>query len=236
MKTNFITKVIAIGIIISFAGLGSFTAIANYSTGNNATKQSNHEGSKGAPIPLIVGTMGNNKWYISIVHISFQIDPLTTKEVDYKIQDTWIKYDGPFTLTDDGQYSIQWYWVDKNGTRWPEIPLEVKIDKTAPTITIAKHKKLIGGSLNFTAAAADATSGLERVEFYLDNRSQTNVTAPPYYWIYPGGGVHDVKAIAYDVAGWQTESNILSTPYSYSFRYSPFGTFIQKLLLRMFGV
>jgi len=95
-------------------------------------------------------------------------------------------------------------------------------DTVPPTITLEKQR--IGVmKVKFIANVhdPDPSSGIDRVEFYLDNELQETfieesyVTEGYYEWIWTGIGRRTVKAIAYDNAG-NTANKSMSTPHSHS--------------------
>jgi hypothetical protein len=200
--------------IIPFCIAGIFLCTV-FSAAALSTEEKTHDDqNKGDPLVFVFGTPGNNNWYISQVNISFQYDPSDVAEIWYKIEGTWIEYTGKFVISDDGIHNIPWYWIDKNGSRWNGFPIVFKIDRTPPSVEIAKQK-LSKTQVKFTATATDAASGMEKVEFYCDNEIKATLTASPYEWTWTGTENQEVKAIAYDMAGNLKESNILSTPCSY---------------------
>ena len=81
------------------------------------------------------------------------------------------------------------------------------MDQTEPSITL--NYKVTGGNQNdgwillFEAYADDVTSGMDRVEFYLNGEWQETVYAPPYQWSYQylGGLNIVIEARGYDKAG-----------------------------------
>jgi hypothetical protein len=60
------------------------------------------------------------------------------------------------------------------------------------------------------ATVADATSGVARVEFYVDDIFVGNATAYPYTYTYEGKGTA-AQAIVYDKAGNSAISNLVQT-------------------------
>jgi len=60
----------------------------------------------------------------------------------------------------------------------------------------------IGGQWTLTA---DASSDVNRVEFYLDNQLQQNSTQAPFQWAFNTAdyslGTHTIKAVAYNAEG-----------------------------------
>jgi len=171
----------------------------------------------------ITGITGTNSWYISSATITLTaMDPsrpfLPTNSpapvqsggpsginaTYYKIDaGAWTKYTVPFTVTVDGSHTISYYSVDNAGNvEGTKGPFPFKIDKTAPTINLTvtalnplKTKWLL------EADVYDATSGVTKVEFYMDNVLLGTIHFPgPFNWTYQGDG-KVASAIVYDNAG-----------------------------------
>ncbi len=85
----------------------------------------------------------------------------------------------------------------------------IKIDKTKPTISLSYQvtgfNVLQGWELTFFVDASDATSGLERCEFYFNELLQVTIDGPgpQYAWTYNFSALQHVivKAVVYDVTG-----------------------------------
>lgn len=156
---------------------------------------------------------GENNWYISSIHITL----LATDEpsvlfatgepfgfgVNYTMyrlnEGSWQEYDVPFTVTeDDDGYTLEFYSVDYAGNKEETKSIDFKIDQTAPTINLTVEKTgLIKWLL--TATVSDETSGVAKVEFYLDGELLGNVTESPYTWEVSEEGT--AYAVVYDNAG-----------------------------------
>jgi len=174
------------------------------------------------------GTIGDNNWYTSSVTITLTATdsgrpiqmsgnpvlvigkgPSGVNSTYYKIDaGAWIKYSIPFSVSADGSHNLSYYSIDYAGnTESVKGPFSFKIDQTAPTITLtvtalnpAKTKWLLDANV------IDATSGLAKVAFYIDDSLQGNISAPgPYQWTYQGSG-KIAKAIVFDAAGNSKES------------------------------
>ena len=65
-----------------------------------------------------------------------------------------------------------------------------------------KRTVIIGKAL-ITTTAYDETSGIEKVEFYIDDELKQTITNEPYEWLWDETiiGTHTIKAIAYDNSG-----------------------------------
>jgi hypothetical protein len=148
----------------------------------------------------INGTMGENGWYISGVWITIPFDPNYTAAVYYKLDDgDWTLYTGPIYVGNDGRHILLFYYVDYEGNISPTFSYLFKIDSTVPTIML--NVEYLGRSrYRISAETSDATSGVDRVEFYLNNYLIYTVDAAPYEWLYKGPGFK-LDAIAYDRAG-----------------------------------
>jgi hypothetical protein len=181
------------------------------------------------PIPNIFGIMGENFWYIGDVSISFRYDPKYVDEIYYNLNGDWHLYIDAFIVSDDGVYSIQWYWIDVEGEYYEEPSIEFKIDQTPPTINLNKK---IGGNnqITFTATCNDDISNVERVEFYLDDELIFTIDEEPYKYTWTGSGVHEVYAIGYNFAGLSEQSETLdTTPRSRSYNFQILNNFFQRI-------
>jgi len=118
-------------------------------------------------------------------------------------------YTSPLIIESDGYHRITYYAVDKAGN--VEEPGEVvrfKLDKTKPVITMNYTwygNAFQGYGFIFNVTANDAMSGMEKVEFYVNDVLQEIITgAGPYYvWelrYLPPCDLY-IKGIAYDKAG-----------------------------------
>ena len=127
---------------------------------------------------------------------------------------------GGFYLTTDGTHIIKFYSVDKAGN--VEDVQQVTIhppDTSPPTIHLAVEKIFLNEWM-FIVEACDANSGMDRVEFYVDNKMLGSLFGPgsvfELNWTCPDSKGHTVHAIAYDRAGNFAASDII-TSFSESF-------------------
>ena len=165
------------------------------------------------PVPHVFGQMGENQWFISAVTISFDYDPAKVMEIHYNLSGTWYTYFAPFNVVNDGIYFMHWIWIETSGRPHNGLPIEFRIDKTAPMIEL--NKKTSGkNKMLFTADANDETSKIERVEFYLNDVLTLTVYGTPYQYNWTGEEQQTVYAIAYDYAGHFIKSDNSTTPRS----------------------
>ena len=165
---------------------------------------------------------GLNGWYINDVTVTLNAsDPLVkdvssgVKEIRYTInggsEQVLPGHTGSFILTDDGDDILIEYWaVDNVGNvEVPTHTFTVDIDQTVPNVKleyeITGGSSMTGWDFLFTATATDDMSGMDYVEFDLNDVLQETVTGPgpTYTWTmkYYGGLKIEIKAEAFDKAG-----------------------------------
>jgi parallel beta-helix repeat protein len=148
------------------------------------------------------GVMGENNWFIGAVTVTLTAvdDSAGVASTTYKLDaGTWTPYIGAFLITGDAAaHSLSYYSVDKVGNTESVKEATLKIDRTKPTINLTVEKTGLSKWL-LTANVHDNTSGIARVEFYLDGILLGNKTASPYEWNCTTKGT--AQAIVYDNAG-----------------------------------
>jgi parallel beta-helix repeat protein len=150
------------------------------------------------------GTTGENDWFVSAVTVTLSSvdDSAGVNFTKYKLDaGVWMMYTGPFYFSEDGEHTLYYYSVDNVGNREENKSAPFKIDQTAPMIDITVEQI---GLLRWlvTANVSDETSGIAKVEFYLDDEFVGEVTQAPYEWVYIAPAQGSVaKAIVYDNAG-----------------------------------
>ena len=182
---------------------------------------------------------GENGWYVSDTEVTIEaIDPLSNKvssgvkEIKYRVNsgpvETIAGSSGTFLLTreDDGEEILVEYWaVDRVGNvETPKNSFTINMDQTDPTIDLTYE--VTGGNQNdgwtllFTATATDETSGMDRVEFYLNELLQETIEGPgpTYQWgfTYYGGLNIYIAAYGFDIAG-NTADDIVEDPEKYTY-------------------
>jgi len=164
------------------------------------------------------GTMGDNDWYVSdvIVTLTATDDASGVEFTYYKIDSGgWQEYDDEFTIIDDGMHMLYYYSVDFAGNVEDTNEADFKIDQTPPAITLAAEKVSFG-TYNLIADVSDATSGVAKVEFYVNSVLVGTVTTAPYEYEVSGCSQGDTAtATVYDNAGNSKVSNEV-TPQSHS--------------------
>jgi len=183
------------------------------------------------------GIMGDNGWYTSnvVVTLTAEDDSSGVDYTMYKLDDDdWIKkeYQGPFTflVTEDGEHTIEYYSVDNAGNEEDDKgPFDFKIDKTLPTIDLTWDEE----NLKLIADVYDETSGVAKVEFYVNGDPVGTVTTAPYEWEVTNPKRGDkAQAIVYDNAGNDAvskEVTVQSNSQSQSSSVTP----IQRSMINM---
>lgn len=224
--------------IALFFGISAIPAAGNIETENFPYAEDFSSGFQMTlnvdPYPMLEGVLGENDWYISSVWITFSYDPHQVVEIYYAIDGgNWVLYpEHPVEVSDDGMHMLEWYWVDDDGKQYTGTPVFFRIDKTAPTIVLKKFNvPLNKDKLRFEADVSDAASGVERVEFYLDDVLNETLMSPPYEWEYEktDEDEHFVFAIVYNNAGLSEKSETLSTPLISSYDAMIFSKFILRI-------
>ena len=154
------------------------------------------------------GTMGQNNWFIYPVTVTFSAvdDSAGVASTTYKLDaGNWTPYTGAFLITGDAAvHTILYYSVDKVGNTESVKGATLKIDQTKPTINLTVNKTGLS-KWRLTANVNDNTSGIARVEFYLNAILLGNKTESPYEWNCTQKGT--AQAIVYDNAGNSKVSN-----------------------------
>ncbi|GLZ60849.1 ThuA domain-containing protein [Micromonospora sp. NBRC 107095] len=144
---------------------------------------------------------GKDGWYVSPVTVSATGTDDRTGPVGVVYaagDDDWTDYRQPVKLTEDGTHHLRFRAVDEAGNTSPESAVSVRVDSTAPVVSLGGvtdgGSYQLGTLLPITASAKDPASGVASVVVRLDG---TPVTAP----VAPTAGTHQVTVVATDKAG-----------------------------------
>ena len=194
MGARMLRKGLAVAVVFLFFGVIVLSSTSKMTFDEDTTPPvTTHE---------FTGMMGDNDWYVSDVTITLiATDDISGVNVTYYSFDgvDFDIYEFPIIVTDDGEFELYYYSIDNSGnTEDVKGPFDFKIDQTPPTIYLSwddENKLLI-------ADVYDETSGVAKVEFYVNTEFVGEVTEPPWQWYYPNATSGDIaEAIAYDVAG-----------------------------------
>jgi len=152
---------------------------------------------------------GDNGWYVSDVTVSFTADDGTevwqsgVDHIEYKVNGGSTQTGDSVVVSADGEHTVEYRAVDNVGNEeaWNPVPT-ISIDQTAPVIDLTWEAS--GGDVIFTATCSDATSGMDRVEFFMNDVLAFTDDAEPYEWVVEWSSALELvmfKAMAYDAAG-----------------------------------
>ncbi|GAI47951.1 unnamed protein product, partial [marine sediment metagenome] len=131
---------------------------------------------------ILDGTIGDNDWYVSDVTVT--LDPSDEYsglvETKYKLDGGNEQiYTDPFDVTEDGPHAIEYWSVDIAGNEESHKTTDFEIDQTMPIIDLTWEASGLN-KIIFTAACSDNTSGINRVEFFLQDALQSTDNSSPY--------------------------------------------------------
>jgi hypothetical protein len=110
------------------------------------------------------------------------------------------------TTVSDGSHEVSATATDTIGQTDTDV-VNVDVDNTAPTVSITSPSEGddVAGTIDITADASDATSGVAQVEFFVDGSSIGVDTTAPYAVTWDsttvGDGSHEITATATDNVG-----------------------------------
>jgi len=191
-------KLLVVGITILFIGLivptSGYTALFDDTTP-----------------PVTICTLdppepdGENGWYVSDVNVTLNAtdDMSGVKEIRYTVNGVsgTIQGDfGIFTLPEDGDDILVEYWaIDNAGNVELKHSFIIDIDQIKPEIDIRWEANLEDGQwyILFIANCSDAPSGINRVEFYVNEELWEIVTGPGpiFEWIEESDIVYQIRGL-----------------------------------------
>jgi hypothetical protein len=130
---------------------------------------------------------GNNGWYVSDVNVTLNAtdEESGVNKTYYRLNEgEWKEYINQFIVTSNGVIQVDYYSVDNAGNNESMKTNELWIDRITPLIELTWEA--VGGNseeLIFTATCSDSYSGIERVEFYLNNELTFTDYSETYEWI-----------------------------------------------------
>jgi hypothetical protein len=169
---------------------------------------------------IISSQTGNNGYYTSNVNVQLSaVDNVGGSGVlktEYSLDNgqTWSDYQGVFAVSKAGTTTIEYYSIDKAGNQEEQQEKIIKIDKTAPVISILlpQENQEIGHdqALTPTYFTSDNFSGVaaSTAKIYFDNQILTSSTVDLYRQTL---GAHKIKISIRDLAG-----NLASTTVDFS--------------------
>jgi hypothetical protein len=187
----------------------------------------------------ITGVEGDNDWYVSDVTITLTAEDPWPYKAPVGVNNTYISFDGvdfelyvgPVVVTEDGIHEF-WYYSDDYNENVEDVngPFEFQRDATPPSIELAVEGS--GATWMLIATVSDDTSGVARVEFYVNDEYLGEVTSAPFEWEYTNAKKGDIaQAIVYDNAGNSKVSNAVEPTVLVSQQTSPVVQVVQKNII-----
>ncbi|HEY9283643.1 MAG TPA: family 10 glycosylhydrolase [Pyrinomonadaceae bacterium] len=131
---------------------------------------------------------GTNGWFTTYVSVSLDASDgcsgVASTEYTTDNGSTWTPYTGAFMISDEGTTTILYRSTDRAGNVEPAQALAVKIDKTAPSLSLAADPSVIwppnGQTVNVTLSGegADAVSGLAGVTYVVADEYGAPLAVP----------------------------------------------------------
>jgi hypothetical protein len=127
--------------------------------------------------------------------------------IEFRIDGGSVQIGTSFTFVFDGTHQVDFHSIDVAGNVEPWKSITVTIDYTPPTIEITWEvfgNFICGWQVIFTATCSDATSGMDYVEFYLNDELCFTGDTAPFEWIIEWSSAlksSTLKIVAHDIAG-----------------------------------
>ncbi|MCW2879482.1 MAG: yliI 2 [Sphaerisporangium sp.] len=176
------------------------------------------EGAADRTPPTVTATLnpaqpnGDNGWYTGNVTLAVTAtDNGTVSSRQYSLNGgtTWLNANNAITLSAEGVNEVRYRATDNGGNVSQVGIATVRIDKTAPTLSVSGvESKTYGDSASITPvfSASDATSGTASVTATIDD-GQVTSGKPIALWRLPLGG-HSLVVTGKDKAGKVTEQTV----------------------------
>jgi C1A family cysteine protease len=189
---------------------------------------------------VLMGTIGNNNWYISDVNITLTPSDITSgiNYTKYRVDNgTWQTYTTPIHVTSDGNHTIDCYSVDCGGNVETTRTLVLKIDTTKPSdpeLSVSSGHIFTSSSISIFWIASDATSNIDHYEVKIDSEDYVNVGLnTTYTFAGVSDGAHTFHIKVVDKAGNYREISahvkVDTNPFS------PFGPYMGIPLYLLIG-
>ena len=174
------------------------------------------------------GTAGDNGWYSSDVQVT-----LSASDAGSSVASTWYRigtsgaftqYSVPFTLSTEGTGTVEFYSVDTVGNAQSTQSQTIKIDKTAPSVSVdSVPASTLGQAVTISGSANDLLAGMTSVVTVSIHRASDNAvlasgpaTINGSTWSYnytpTQAGAQSATATGQDLAG----NSATSTPQNFT--------------------
>ncbi len=163
------------------------------------------------------GTAGTDQWYVSSVGVNFSArDNHIVNRTECRINEgPWAVWTGPFSITVEGVHRVYYRSVDESGNCEQEQSVDLKIDWTAPSVSISSpgsDSEVGTEDVDVSWIGLDAVSGVQTYYVRADNGDWISAgTDSRHTFIGMGNGEHTVEIRAVDCAGNENRTSVLFT-------------------------
>lgn len=205
---------------IDFGGAGTFTVSVSVKDTDNMTALASAEVTVPEVNPpvtdaYIVGVEGDNGWFASAVTVTMASDDDSgVAATKYRLDGLeWELYSGEFTVTSDGDHTLEFYSVDVESNYEEVQETALKVDSTPPTASfITDLPEFESGNITVDWSSSDETSGVAYTSLALDGGPQLSMGSATSHTLQGlEEGDHTLVLTVYDQAG-----NSASDTYTFS--------------------
>lgn len=160
------------------------------------------------------GVLGNLNYYTTPVQVTMTASDLLSgvANIFYRIDGgATITYTSPFTVSTDGNHTIEYWQADMAGNTITQ-SFDFKIDRTPPVTQVSFANNFLGndgwyrGQVQITMSATDSQSGVQTIQYKIDNGTLKTYTAP---FNYGSNGIHTITYWSVDkVLNTETAQNV----------------------------
>jgi hypothetical protein len=161
------------------------------------------------------GTAGQNGWFTSSVMVTLTAtDDLSgVASTVYSVDGgAWQAYSAPFTLTADGNHTVQYHSTDRAGNVEANHSVTVKVDTSLPLLTnLSPSGHLTTSSVKVTWQGSDAISGIADYAVSVDGGAFQDLGMSNFTTLMLSDGTHTLTVRATSGAGQtSTQSTTVS--------------------------
>ncbi|MGB2581888.1 MAG: ABC transporter substrate-binding protein, partial [Thermoplasmata archaeon] len=155
---------------------------------------------------VVSGTSGDHGWYISEVTVAFEVEDVSG-EVDstwYSLDSApWEEYVEDIAVGSDGVHILEYYSVDGSDNVENEKTLEIKMDRSDPSIVISHEdgSEFDTSNVAIEFTCDDSLSGVDRCEYSLDGGGYEPCSETGAYLFAVENGEYTIVVQVFDEAG-----------------------------------
>ena len=160
------------------------------------------------------GVLGNLNYYTTPVQVTMTASDLLSgvANIFYRIDGGATNtYTSPFTVSTDGLHTIEYWQTDMAGNTITQ-SFDFKIDRIPPVTQVTFANNFLGndgwyrGQVQITMSATDSQSGVQTIQYKIDNGTLKTYTAP---FNYGSNGIHTITYWSVDkVLNTETAQNV----------------------------